>query len=316
MWLLIQAAQAQTFMPPAATEIAKQVDALYLFLLWASFISCVLVVGALVYFAFRYKRKSADEKTAYISHSNLLEFLWSFIPFLIFMGVFVWGWWVYMEMRTFPEDALEISVHAQKWDWSFQYKNGRKTAGEFVVPVGQPVKLVMTSSDVLHSFFVPAFRTKQDVVPGRYTAIWFKPEVQGEFQVFCAEYCGDKHSGMLAKLKVVSREDFDTWLGNDPYKGLSMADIGQKVFSTRCTVCHLPTEAKLIGPGLKGIFGRTSVFEDGASAVADENYIRESMMNPNLHIVKGFPKGTMPTFAGQLSEDEISGVIEYLKTLK
>lgn len=316
-WLLIQTAQAtNTFMPPAATDIAERVDTLYGFLLWASFISCVLVIGGFIFFAYKYKRNSENDKTAYISHNNFLEFLWSFVPFLIFMGVFAWGWVIYSQMRSFPEDSMEVAVNAQKWDWAFTYKNGRKSAGELVVPIDTPIKLVMTSKDVLHSFYVPAFRVKQDVVPGRYTALWFRPKYKGTYQIFCTEYCGDKHSAMLAHLKVVSREEFDEWLGNDPYKGLSMEQVGQKVFATRCAVCHNTSDQRLVGPGFKGLWGREETIEGGGHVKVDENYIRESIMDPNAKIVAGYPKGQMPTFAGQLSEQEIMGIIEYVKTLK
>lgn len=304
------------FMPYAATEIAKNVDALYSFLLWASAISCVLVIGGLILFAMKYRRRSDGDKTPYISHNTTLEFLWSFIPFVIFMVVFVWGWKVYHDLRAFPKNALEITVEAQKWDWTFAYKNGRRSAAEFYVPVNQAVKLIMTSKDVLHSFYVPAFRDKQDVIPGRYTSVWFNATTEGSYNIFCAEYCGDKHSGMLAKVHVVSREAFDEWLSNEPYKGLPPVEIGQKVFQTRCTACHTLTDKKGVGPGFAGVFGRQSTMDDGSTVTVDENYIRESMMNPNAKVLAGFPKGVMPTFAGQLNEQEIMGVIEFLKTVK
>jgi cytochrome c oxidase subunit 2 len=303
-------------MPPQATDVARGVDQLYGFLLTASFISCVLVIGGLILFAIKYRRKQEGEKTPYMSHNTTLEFLWSFIPFVIFMVAFVWGWIVFHQIRKMPNDALEIAVQAQKWDWTFVYKNGRRVASEFYVPVGQDVKLLMTSNDVIHSFFVPAFRAKQDVVPGRYTAYWFNANREGTFQVFCAEYCGDRHSGMLAKVHVVSRDKYENWLGAEPYKGLSSVEIGQKIYAGRCVACHTLTEAKNVGPGFKGVFGRTEHIEGGPDIVVDENYIRESVMNPNAKVVAGFPKGVMPTFAGQLSEEEILGVIDFLKSLK
>ncbi len=305
------------FMPFAATEVAKNVDTLYSFLLWASFISFVLVIGGLIIFASQYKRKGQDDKTPYISHNTTLEFLWSFIPFVIFMVVFVWGWVVYYQMRTFPEDSLEVAVTGQKWSWNFTYKNGRNSGGSLTVPVGQNVKLLMTSTDVLHSFFVPAFRIKQDVIPGRYTAVWFKADHEGTYNVFCTEYCGDNHSGMLAKINVVSREAFDEYLSNEPYKGLSPVEIGQKIYAASCVACHTlnPSEGVRPGPTFHGVFGRTEELEDGSTVVVDENYIRESILNPNAKIVKGYPP-VMPTFAGQLDEQEIMGLIEFLKTVK
>jgi cytochrome c oxidase subunit II len=304
------------FMPPEVTDVARHVDTLYGFLLIASAVSCVLVIGGLIYFAVAFRRKSADQKTPYISHNTTLEFLWSFIPFVIFMVVFVWGWWVYSKMRTMPEDALEIAVQGQKWSWSFTYKNGRTSAAEFYVPVGQNVRLVMNSIDVIHSFYIPAFRTKQDVVPGRYSNIWFNAETEGDYNVFCAEYCGDNHSGMHAVIHVVSREKFEDWLSNEAYKGLAPVQIGQKVYQTRCIACHNLTDQKNVGPGWKGIFGKSEQLEGGGSVTVDENYLRESILDPNAKVVLGFPKGVMPTQAGQLNEAEIAGVIEFIKSLK
>lgn len=309
-------ATGSLFMPPQGTEIAGKVDALYEFLLIASFISCVLVIGGLIVFAIKHRRKSEGEKTPYIAHNTTLEFLWSFIPFVIFMIVFVWGWSVFHQIRSMPQNALEIGVQAQKWDWTFIYKSGRRVAGEFTVPVNQDVKLLMTSADVLHSFYVPAFRAKQDVIPGRYTAYWFNANKVGTFQIFCAEYCGDKHSGMLAKIHVVPREEYETWLQSEPYKGLTSAQIGQKVYTARCIACHTLTDKKNVGPGFGNVFGRQEKLEDGSTVTVDENYIRESVLNPNAKIVATYPKGVMPTFAGQLSEEEIMGVIDYLKTVK
>lgn len=315
MFWLNKAHAASTFAPVAASKVAEHWDSLWYFLVMACLISSVLVIGGLVYFAVKYRRQSENDKTAYISHNGLLEFIWSFIPFVIFMVVFAWGWVLYSEMRTMPEDALEIHVAGQKWDWAFEYKSGKKVAKEFVVPVNKPVRLIMGSRDVIHSFFIPSFRMKQDVVPGMYSNIWFEATKMGTFNVFCTEYCGDGHSAMLAQVKVVSMPEFEKWLADNPYKGLSMAQVGEKVFNTRCTACHKPTDEKLVGPGLLGVFGSERTFTDGSSAVADENYLRESILYPNRKVVSGFPAAMSP-FLGQLSEEEITGVIEYIKTLK
>lgn len=311
----VDRAAANSFMPVQATDIAQRVDSLYGFLLIASFIACALVIGGFIYFAFKYKRRTDNDQTAYITHNNILEFTWSFIPFVIFMVVFAWGWWIFHDMRAFPKDALEIHVVGEKWNWNFLYKSGRKLSGEFYVPVNEPVKLIITSRDVLHSVFIPAFRIKQDAVPGRYTALWFEANKIGSFQLFCTEYCGDQHSGMLAKVNVVSREQYEEWLRVDPYKGLSLTEIGRKVFDGRCVACHTTTTEAKIGPGFGNLIGSERQFADGGSLVADENYIRNSIMNPNEKIVAGFPQGVMPTFAGQLSEQEVTGVIEFIKTL-
>jgi cytochrome c oxidase subunit 2 len=312
----VQNAFAKSFMPVQGSTFAPKVDSLYEFLVVASLISCVLVIGGMVYFAYKYRRRSESDKTPYISHNAALEFLWSFIPFVIFMVVFTWGWIIYHDMRSMPKNAFEIHVGAQKWAWDFTYKSGRKTANEFYVPLGEPVKLIMQSRDVIHSFYIPGFRVKQDVLPGRYTALWFEATKPGSYQVFCTEFCGDKHSAMLAKLHVLPRPEFEEWLKNDPYKGLSLAEVGKKIVTQgQCVACHQVSDQRGVGPGFKGLFGSTKKFADGSSLVADENYIRESVLNPNAKVVEGFAPGVMPVFQGQLSDQEVSGIIEYIKSL-
>ena len=302
--------------PPPVTDYVEKLDSLHGFLVGVSAGACVLVIFAFVYFAIRYRRKSEDETGhATISHSFFLEFTWSFIPFLIFAVAFVWGWILYYDLRTPPEDSLEVHVYGQMWSWDFVYKNGRKTTNELYVPVNKSVKLIMTSRDVLHSFYIPTFRIKQDVVPGMYTSLWFKANRKGKFQVFCAEFCGTGHSVMLAKVNVVSLEEWEAWLENDPYKGLSLSEIGEKAFQGRCIVCHKTTKEKLIGPGLAGIYGSKREFSNAAPLTADENYLRESILNPADKIVMGFTNAMTP-FAGALTEEELSGLIEYMKELK
>ena len=315
--MLIWAAEAaaQSFMPPQGTELAGKIDSLYTFLVWISLISSVLVIGGMVYFAVKYRRQTANDKTAYIPHNAFLEFLWSFIPFVLFMVVFGWGWWIFHDMRKMPENAFEVHVTGQKWYWDFAYKSGRKTSGEVYVPVGEPVKLIMNSRDVIHSFYIPGFRVKQDVVPGRYTALWFEATKLGTFQVFCTEYCGTEHSTMLAKVHVLPREEFDQWLLTDPYKGLTATEVGQKVFSSKCVACHNITTEKKVGPGFAGIFGTERQLEDGSTVVADETYIRTSILNPASQISAGYPNAMTP-FQGQISEEELRGIIEYIKSLK
>lgn len=306
---------AQSLMPVQGSTFASNVDELYKFLVLVSVISCALVIGGMCYFAFKYRRSEKTKKTAYIEHNAILEFFWSFIPFVIFMVVFAWGWIVYHDLRTSPKNAFEVHVSAQKWFWDFLYKSGRKSTGELYVPVGQPVKLIMASRDVIHSFFIPSFRTKQDVVPGRYTTLWFEATKVGTFQVFCTEFCGDGHSAMLAKVHVLPKDKFEEWLQNDPYKGLSLAQIGDTVFQQKCMACHNVTADKKVGPGLKGLFGKSREFENSPGLVADENYLRQSILEPAAQIVKGFPNAMTP-FQGQISEQELLGVIEYIKSLQ
>jgi len=273
-------AAGDVFMPPQATQVAEQVDSIYSFLLYASLISFILVVGGMIYFVYKYKRSSANSKSAYITHDHTLEFLWSFIPFVIFMFVFAWGWYVYDQMRTFPSDALEVHVFAKKWDWKFVYKNGKesvsaidannnKLPATLVVPLGKSVKLIMTSTKingessdpsdraVIHSFFVPAFRVKQDIVPGRNSALGFKADKIGEFNVFCAEYCGGGHSMMRAILKVVTPEDFEKWLASEGSGQLSLADKGRALYAAKaCIGCHSLDGSRIVGPTFKGLWGR------------------------------------------------------------
>ncbi len=318
--LLLNKVMAQSFMPTQGTEIAKRVDSLYSFLLVISLISCVIVIGGMVYFAIKYKRKSNNDKTAYISHDTRLEVLWSVVPLIIFLIVFAWGWIIYHDMRKMPKNALEIQVTGQQWNWTTEYKNGVKSS-EIVVPVGRDVKIIMTSTDVIHSLYIPSFRIKQDAVPGRYSTLWFKAEKLGEFHVFCTEFCGTSHSGMITKLKVLSEADFEKWLIEESESGaLPIAERGKKLFNMKCASCHYSDQDKAkIGPTMFGLYGQENhPLEDGVVEKVDENYIRESILNPQAKLSKGYPLSgaRMISFQGQLSENELLSLIEFIKTLK
>lgn len=322
IWLLnlINKAGAQSFMPSKASEIAANVDSLYGFLLAASFISCAILIGGMIYFALKYKRKSDNDKTAYITHDTRLEILWSVIPLIIFLVVFAWGWVIYHDMRQMPKNALEIHVVGKQWAWLTEYKNGVK-ATDIVVPVGRDVKIILTAEDVIHSLYIPSFRIKQDAIPGRYTALWFRSEKLGEFHVFCTEFCGTSHSGMITKLRVVSQEDFDKWLIEESeVSSLPIAQRGAKIFQTRaCASCHnVDNPAAKVGPTLYQVFGQEGhELEGGEKVVFDENYLRESILNSQAKIAKGYgPRSAMPAFQGQLSDAEVTALIEYIKTLK
>lgn len=316
--LFIQLAHAEggSLMPAEVTDIAKQVTNLYSFLLWVSAISCFILIGGMIYFVLKYKRKTNNDKTPYITHNTFLEFLWSFIPLVIFMIVFGWGWHIYHQMRAMPDNALEVHVIGKQWAWDFMYKSGKVSANEFYVPVNTPIKLIMTSQDVIHSFYVPSMRIKQDVVPGRYTALTFNAEKLGDFQIFCTEFCGAAHSAMLGKVHVVSMEDYEKWLQEND-EGLSLVQKGEKYYNSKgCIACHNVDGTAKVGPSWKSLFGKNRELEDGSSASADENYLRESILQPNAKVVKGFPKGVMPSYQGQLNEQEVSALIEYIKELK
>jgi cytochrome c oxidase subunit II len=318
-YLMVRLAYADgssVFMPAPVTDIAQQVDNLYSFLLWISAISCAILIGGMIYFVLKYKRRTNNDKTAYITHNTFLEFLWSFIPLVLFLAVFGWGWHIYHQMRAMPENALEVHVMAKQWAWDFIYKSGKTSGNEMYVPVNTPVKLIMTSQDVIHSFYVPSMRIKQDVVPGRYTTLTFNSQKLGDFQVFCTEYCGAAHSAMLAKLHVVSQEDYEKWLQEND-EALTLAQRGEKYFSSKgCVACHSVDGTTKVGPTWKGLWGKSEAMDNGINITVDENYVRESILQPNAKVVKGFAKGVMPAYQGQLSEIELSALIEYIKELK
>lgn len=314
----MSSAYASSFTPAAATDIAAQWDNLYGFLLISSLIGCLILIGGMIYFVVKYKRKSDKDVTPYISHNTALEFLWSFIPLVIFLAIFGWGWWLYHDMRKMPTDGLEIHINGKQWAWEAIYKSGVKTGNLVVAPINTDVKLIMSSSDVLHSFFLPAFRIKQDVVPGRYTALWFRADKMGEFHIFCAEYCGTEHSGMIGTLKIVSKADYDAWLEEESNVGaLPLLKRGEKIFGAKaCASCHSIADAsRKVGPSLWQRFGTNERFEDGSETTIDENYLRESILNPKAKIVAGY-QPVMPSFQGQLSEVELTALIEYVKSLK
>ena len=321
-WLNINL--ANTFMPVEGSDIAGRVDNLYIFLLISSFIAFIILIGGMTAFIVKYKRKSANDKTAYITHNNLLEFLWSFIPFVIMMVIFYWGMVIFEDYRNVPEDAEEIHVTGRQWVWRFAYKNGyafsTKPASNAMVnvPLGKPIKLVMTSGDVLHSFYIPGFRNKQDVVPGRYTYLWFKATQLGQFQVFCTEFCGLEHSNMPATINVMPAAEYEAWFKSYVPEASAggLADKGKELFSEKgCNACHSINGTRVVGPTMKGLAGTKREFADGSTATADEAYLRESILNSGAKIVKDYP-AAMPIFKGQIEEEDVSAIIDYIKSLK
>ena len=303
-------------MPLAGNSWATQVDNLYYFIIYSSVVSGFLILGAVVYFSIKYRRKdsSRDNLKEGFPHSLWVEIAWTLIPAVFFIGLFFWGSYVYYKMNQVQKNALEIHVVGQKWSWDFLYKSGKSVSNEFQVPLGRPIKLIMTSRDVIHSFFLPGFRIKKDLIPGRYTVLRFTPEVEGVYQVFCAEYCGTAHSSMLAKMKVVSEAEYELWLEHNSYKELNLSQVGEKIFASKCAVCHKVDKTRSIGPGLKGLWGAKKELVDGSKVSANEQYIRDSILKPAYQVVKGYP-AAMPSFAGQISEEELLSLIEYIKGL-
>jgi cytochrome c oxidase subunit II len=302
--------------PEVASTIASNVDLLYLFLTVVTAFFTLLIFGAIFYFAVKYRRrpgKRAEQVEEQEAHSGFgLEIAWTVIPFMITLVMFTWGSSLYIANSRVPDQAMDIYVVGRQWMWKIQHPNGRREINELHVPLGQPVKLTMASQDVIHSFYIPAFRVKQDVLPGRYVTMWFQPTRAGEYHLFCAEYCGTYHSGMIGRVVVMQPDDFQKWLGGVTEE--SPVQTGEKLFSNfNCVNCHA-TGARQRCPQLGGLYGTDVPLEGGSTAKFDEAYIRESIINPNAKIVRGYP-AVMPTYRGQLSEEQILDLIAYIKSL-
>ena len=299
--------------PESASSTSGGVDALYFFLLALSAFFATLICALIVYFGFKYRRKHVRERGAAIEGSLPLELVWTLVPLGLTMVLFVWGAKVYFAGLAVPADATDVTVVGKQWMWKLQHPQGRREINELHVPVGEAVRLTMTSEDVLHSFYVPAFRVKQDVLPNRYTRMWFRPTRTGTYHLFCAEYCGTKHSGMIGSIHVLEPQDFERWLAGSTADE-PPAESGRKLFeSLRCDTCHKDApDAR--GPSLHGLFGKAVALEGGATAVADEAYLRESILRPLAKVTKGY-QPLMPTYEGQLGEEQILQILAYVKTL-
>jgi cytochrome c oxidase subunit 2 len=299
--------------PKQASSFARQVDYLFWFLMGVALFFTFVIFSLVFYFAIRYRRRSENELPPPIFGSLRLEIFWSVVPFILTMVMFGWGATVYFEMRRPPADATPIYVVGKQWMWKIQHPEGQREINELHVPVGRPVKLTMTSEDVIHSFYVPAFRVKMDVLPGRYSELWFTPTRAGEYHLFCAEYCGTKHSAMGGRVVVLEPSEFEEWLAGGP-AGESLEEAGERLFRRyNCNTCHDvgPTQR---GPSLAGIFGKTVRLADGQRVLVDETYLRESILQPNARIVAGY-EPVMPTFQGQIDEEGLLQLIEYIKSL-
>ena len=300
--------------PEAASSIAERVDALYFFLLGVSGFFSVLIAGLIVFFAVKFHRRQPGAVGASIHGGLLLEVTWTVIPLLITMVIFGWGASVFFAMTHPPDDTLNIYVVGKQWMWKFQHLDGQREINELHIPVGRNIRLIATSEDVIHDVFVPAFRVKADVIPGRYVTLWFRPTKAGRYHLFCAEYCGTKHSGMTGEVIVMEPPDYQAWLSGG-VQGGSMADAGQKLFvDLACNTCHRP-DAQGRGPVLDGLLGKTVALQSGGTVVVDEAYLRESILNPSAKITNGY-QPIMPTFQGLVSEEQLLQLIEYVKSLQ
>jgi cytochrome c oxidase subunit 2 len=306
------------YLPEQASEVAPKVDWLHHIITDLSVFFTVAIVGTMLYFAYKYRaKKGVDHSTPRIEGNHFLEAIWTIVPTIVCIFIGTYGILIFKEMRSVPDDALVVNVTGKKWNWTFQYENGKQLVGEAVIPVDRHVKFVLTSKDVLHSFFVPVMRVKSDAIPNRYTYVTFKPVKTGDYNIFCTEYCGMDHSQMLAKLKVVPQDEYDRWLNdNSETTKVSLAEIGESVYNQQgCMACHSVDGSKRVGPSFQNIYNREATYDQGKAYKADEEYIRESILNPNKHIVDGYPANQMPAYEGLISDDQIKALIAWFKTL-
>ncbi|MBT8486959.1 MAG: cytochrome c oxidase subunit II [Phycisphaerales bacterium] len=311
------------WLPPQASTYSQGIDWVFYFIYWICVFFFVLIVALMILFVWKYRRTSVTHQAGEtVTHHTPLELTWTIIPLILVIAIFWIGLDGYVDMIRPPANAYEVNVVAQRWNWSFEHRNGAQDSQILKVPAGRPVKLVMTSQDVLHALFIPAFRAKQDVVPGRYTTLWFEAKEPGLYQLFCAEYCGTQHSQMGATVAVYPPDEFDEiiakdarWLDN--YTDENLYQAGLRIFA-RCSSCHsLQEEVRLTGPSFWDVhddFGKKRLMEGDYEADIDENYIQDSILNPQKDIVATY-QGVMPTFQGALKPREVRAMVEFLKRL-
>ncbi len=305
--------QQGTFnLPPAASTLAPMYDQLFYFIYWLSvFFFVVITVGTIVFAVkFRKKKGEAFRLTSGFCHNTPLELFWSVIPTILMFVIFVWGFRAYMQFFVIPGNAMEVRVTAQQWKWIFEYPEGAKS-DILVVPDGKPIKLLMSSRDVLHSLYIPDFRVKMDVVPNRYTSLWFQSDHKGEYDLYCTEYCGQQHSVMTTRVSVRSDTEYRKWIEEN-----SVTPTGDVLYKRYgCNTCHTLDGSPGNGPTFKNILGRQETMSDGDVISVDENYLRESILEPKAKVVQGY-EPVMPTFQGTLSPDELDSIINFIKTVK
>jgi cytochrome c oxidase subunit II len=302
--------------PDSASTHSGNVDSLFVIWSLISIFFTVLIAGLIVYFMARYRRRHPEEVGTDEPMAIWLEIAWSAIPLVIALTMFVWGTRVFFDLYRPPANAVEYTAIGRQWMWKIQHPEGQREINTLHVPVGQAVKMKLASEDVIHSFYIPAFRIKQDAIPGRYTSIWFQATHPGVFHLFCAEYCGAEHSKMIGSIIVMEPRDYENWLAGGT-AGKSMVASGADLFqSLACVTCHRPGETGRIarGPALEGVYGSQVKLADGHTVTADDNYLRESILNPTAKVVAGWDP-VMPTFQGQVSEEQLSQLLAYVRSL-
>ena len=299
--------------PPTASAQAGDIDALYWFLTAVSAVMTILIFFCIILFAWKYRRRTNAHATQ-IEGSTKLELTWSIAPFLVMLVMFWWGADLYFRAQQPPKDAMEIFVTGKQWMWKIQYPNGGREIDELHVPVGQPVKLTMSSEDVIHSFSIPAFRVRHDVVPGHYDSLWFTPTKPGRYHLFCTEYCGNQHAGMIGWVDVMDERAYANWVSGGGTQG-TLAEQGEQLFQQfGCATCHLLDQQGRC-PVLRGLYNKPVQLSDGRTVTADDAYLRESILDPNAKIVQGFEPNVMPNFKGQIAEENVIQLIAYIKSL-
>ena len=300
--------------PEQASTFAWQVDALYFYLVAVSIAFSIPIVLAIFVFGMKYREREKYVSGAEIHGSMVLETTWSIIPFVVSMTIFLGGAIVFFNQMTPPDDAMTVYVVGKQWMWKMQHETGQREINELHVPLGRTVKLTMTTEDVIHDFGLPEFRTKADVVPGRYTYLWFTPTKPGKYHLFCQEYCGLNHSGMGGWVYVMEQRDYDNWLSGN-VSGQTPVEMGKDLFENKlgCASCHAGGPQQR-GAKLEGVFGSTVKLTGGGTVVADDNYIRNSILNPASQVVEGY-QPIMPTFKGQVTEEQLNALVAYVKSL-
>jgi cytochrome c oxidase subunit 2 len=303
------------FIPESASTLSGKVDALYFYLSGVTVFFSLLIGGVITFFVIKYRRRLPNEIPRPIAGSHKLETIWSVIPFLLAMSMFAWGAQIYFQNSRPPQNANEVYVVGKQWMWKIQHSTGQREINELHVPIGRKIKLIMTSEDTIHDFFIPAFRIKADVLPGKYTTQWFEATKPGTYHLFCADYCGMNHSGMIGSVVVMQPTEFDSWLSGNVSQQ-SPAVAGQQLFqSLGCVSCHGANGEGGRGPALAGLFGSKVFLGNGQTLTADEAYIRESIENPAAKVVNSF-NPIMPTFQGQVTPEQLIQIISYIKSLQ
>jgi cytochrome c oxidase subunit 2 len=301
--------------PDSASTLSGHVDALFIVWSLISVFFTVLIAGLIIVLMSRYRRRHPEEVGADERAALWLEILWSAVPLAIMLAMFVWGTKVFFELYRPPADAVEYTAIGKQWMWKIQHPEGQSEINALHIPVGQAIKVKLASEDVIHSFYIPAFRVKQDAVPGRYTSLWFTADKPGVYHLFCAEYCGTEHSRMIGSVIVMEPRDYESWMAGGT-GGKSMVASGSDLFtSLACVTCHRSSPGVTQrGPNLEGVFGSQVKLADGRAVVADDNYVRESILNPLAKVVAGYDP-VMPTFQGQVSEEQLIQLIAYVRSL-